>query len=633
MRHHPLHATSGVAWLRPQLLCCFVSGLLAVLLPGASMADREATRPPGPPLDRQLVEALERAGFTGTVESTLETRLGRPVDEALAGLGRLVFFDPILGLHGDNSCAGCHGPANGFGDSQSIAIGVDNNGLVGPDRSGPRNQRKAPLVINNAFYPKLMLNGRFVALSGDPFDNSQGFQFPNPEGTTRFPANDPQIRHLLVAQAHIPSTELVAMAGFTGTQGTIGPDFDAFDDGHGTTVPPPDLSGFRNEPIRDTVLARFNATPAYLTLFSDILNGGTPLPPGGITFAMVVRALAEFEISMTFADAPIDRYARGNRHAMSVQQKRGALLFFGKAGCVECHTVAGAANEMFSDFENHVLGVPQLAPVFGVGTGDVIFDGPGRDQDYGAEQVTGDPADRYEFRTSPLRNVAVQPAFFHNGAFTKLEDAIRHHLDARKSARRYDPRTAGVDRDLQLRMGPIEPVLARLDPLVATPIRLDRHEIDDLVAFVGEALLDARARPEYLCDLLPQSVPSGRPVANFQGCDCVHRIGVAQADNPDGLPAVATVLVPGGLQVWPNPARGPISMAYEARRGGAVSVGVYDIAGRRVRQLSFGASAPGRRLVLWDGRDDRGRAVASGTYVVQLESASGTSMRRVTLLR
>jgi len=38
-------------------------------------------------------------------------------------------------------------------------------------------------------------------------------------------------------------------------------------------------------------------------------------------------------------------------------------------------------------------------------------------------QATGDPADRYAFRTAPLRNVALQPAFMHNGAFVRLEDA------------------------------------------------------------------------------------------------------------------------------------------------------------------------------------------------------------------
>ena len=103
-----------------------------------------------------------------------------------------------------------------------------------------------------------MWNGRFSSNSGDPFDNSLGFHFPAPEGDTRFPANDPIITHLLIAQAHIPPTELVEVAGFTGTAGTIGPRFDAFDDGEGGIVPLPDSSGFRNEPIRQAVLERLN---------------------------------------------------------------------------------------------------------------------------------------------------------------------------------------------------------------------------------------------------------------------------------------------------------------------------------------------------------------------------------------
>jgi len=83
--------------------------------------------------------------------------------------------------------------------------------------------------------------------------------FPLPEGVTRFPPNNPIIRTLLAAQAHLPPTELVEVAGFTGTAGTIGPEFDSFDDGKGSVVPPPDQSGSRNEPIRQAVLARLNA--------------------------------------------------------------------------------------------------------------------------------------------------------------------------------------------------------------------------------------------------------------------------------------------------------------------------------------------------------------------------------------
>ena len=138
-------------------------------------------------LNAKLKSVLQEAGFTGRIESTLETRLGRPIDGKLANLGQLLFFDRSGGLRNDNTCAGCHAPGDGFGDTQSIAIGVQNNLVVGPDRTGPRNQRRTPSVVNTAFYPNLMWNGRFSAPSGNPFDNSQGFLFPLPEGAIQFP--------------------------------------------------------------------------------------------------------------------------------------------------------------------------------------------------------------------------------------------------------------------------------------------------------------------------------------------------------------------------------------------------------------------------------------------------------------
>jgi cytochrome c peroxidase len=467
-------------------------------------------------LDRMLSAALRQAGLTGTVESTLPARLGRPLDPRLADLGRLLFFDTLPALHNDNACAGCHAPASGFGDSQSIAIGIQSNRVVGPDRAGPRNQRRTPSVVNTAFYRDLMWNGRFSAASDNPFDNSLGFVFSLPEGVTRFPALDPIVTHLLIAQAHIPPTELVEVAGFTGTRGTIGPRFDQFDDGLGGVVPPPDASGFRNEPIRQQVLARLNASPEYRQRFGSLF---APVAAGApIDFTMFGRAIAEFEFTLVRANAPIDRYARGDTSALSEGQKRGALLFFGKARCVACHAVGGTSNEMFSDFKMHVIGVPQIAPRFGLGLGNVIFDGPGEDEDFGLEQVTGNSADRYGFRTSPLRNAALQPAFFHNGAFTRLDDAIRHHLDVFNSARRYDAKRAGVAQDLRDRRGPTEPVLALVDPLLSTPITLTQPEFDNLVSFVRDGLLDERARPRALCALVPSSVPSGRPMLKFEGC-------------------------------------------------------------------------------------------------------------------
>jgi len=467
-------------------------------------------------LDSQLASTLTSAGFTGMAGLSIEARLGRPIDPKLANLGRLLFFDKIHSLHDDNTCAGCHSPTNGFGDTQSIAIGIQNNNLVGPNRQGPRNQRRTPMFANAAFLPGLMWNERFFSVSGDPFDNSAGFVFPPPEGATRFPPHDPVIRVLLQAQGEMPPTELTEVAGFTGTAGTIGPQFDQFDDGKGSPVPPPDASGSRNDPIRQAVLKRLNASAAYRTLFGEVFP--SVAAGGPIDFSMFGRAIGEFGFTLIFADAPIDRFARADPSAMSVPEKKGALIFFGKGGCVTCHAVAGKSNEMFSDFQMHVLGVPQIAPEFGIGKGNVIFDGPGQDEDFGFEQISGNPADRYKFRSSPLRNVALQPAFFHNGAFTRLEDAIYHHLHVFESARSYNPARAGVNRDLTLRLGPIEPVLARVDPLLLKPPKLTPEEFENLVTFVRTGLLDRRADRQNLCALIPATLPSGMQPLRFEAC-------------------------------------------------------------------------------------------------------------------
>ena len=430
-------------------------------------------------LDKELQAVLREAGFTGRIESTLEQRLGRRLDLQLAELGRNLWFDPLTGLNNDNACAGCHSPTAGFGDTQSIAIGIDSNQLVGPHRIGPRNMRRAPMVINTVFFPRLMWNSRFAALSGDPFDNSAGFLFPLPEGSTL----SGQL-HLLTAQAFIPPTERNEMAGF-------------------------EFMG-DNDSIRAEVIQRLNATAAYRRLFAKsfpTVKAGAP-----ITYEMFAQAIAEFEFTLTFANAPIDRFARGELDALTAPEKQGALLFFGAARCSVCHSVAGQSNELFSDFQEHVLGVPQITPSLTNAT----FDGPGFNEDFGLEQITGNPADRYKFRTSPLRNVALQPTFMHNGAFTRLEDAIRHHLDVVESALQYTPTSQNLPADLSGPRGPMAPVLARLDPVLSTPVVLTESQFEQLLAFVRDGLLDPRATPDRLRHLVPQAVPSRRPVLVFE---------------------------------------------------------------------------------------------------------------------
>jgi len=431
----------------------------------------------GAGLDRQVRETLRANGFTGNVQSSFLTRLGRPIDKKLADIGRFLWFDTLTGLNDDNSCGGCHSPTSGFADTQSIAIGVDNNNLVGPNRAGPRNQRRTPSVVNTALYPNLMWNSRFSANSGDPFDNSAGFTFPPPEGATLSSQS-----HLMRAQAFIPPTERSEAAGFS----FVG----------------------NNDDIRAAVVARLNATPSYRSLFGKVYP--SVRDGGPITYDMFAAATAEFEFTLVFADAPVDKYARGGNGAMTVEMKRGALTFFGKGKCVSCHSVKGSSNEMFSDFKVHVAGTPQIVPL----SANVTFDGPGGNEDFGLEQVTGDPADRYKFRSSPLRNLALQPTFFHNGSFTDLGAAIRYHLNPSHKLASYS--TGSLDSDLRGPLAPMADVMARLDPALKSPPALTEMEIRDLITFVKFGLLDNKASNQAFSKLIPSQLPSGRPPMIFE---------------------------------------------------------------------------------------------------------------------
>lgn len=518
-------------------------------------------------LDNQLSALLQSQNFTGKMQASLEARLGRKLDMQKVNLGRLIFFDKGLGLHQDNSCAGCHAPSFGFGDSQPIAIGVQNNNIVGEHRQGPRNQRRSPSVINTAFFRALMWNGRFAAPTGDPFSNTAGYIFPSPEGDSLFSASYSYVgrnKHLLVAQAHIPFTELPEMSGFTSTANKVlsfsrfsglskennnqkgksmdqpllfsnqsninakkpgstcvEPNFSVFDDGKGMAVPAVDAHyNSANFGIRSVVLTLLNNNAEYRRLFRQIYP---EVATSAIDFVMVGEVVAEFEFFLTFAQAPLDKFAVGNKNAMTDAEKKGAIVFFTKGACVSCHSVSGNSNEMFSDFESHNIGVPQIHPHFGVGTGNVPFSSldcaakPEKGTlDFGLEEFTGNITDRYKFRSSPLRNVKLQSSFFHNGSFDDLRKAIVFHLDPIKNSKTYSPQLNGVPSDLFYKADDMPDVLKTVDPVLQNGVRLTEEEIQNLYLFVRNALFDEKASPEKMQALIPQKVPSGVPVAFFE---------------------------------------------------------------------------------------------------------------------
>jgi hypothetical protein len=97
----------------------------------------------------------------------------------------------------------------------------------------------------------------------------------------------------------------------------------------------------------------------------------------------------------------------------------------------------------------------------------------------------------------------------------------------------------------------------------------------------------------------------------------------------------STARLPGRLLVRavPNPAPGPVSIAYSVPRGSEVVVTLHDIAGRRVATVAQGYREAGRYWSAWDGRDRHGRALPAGQYLVRIATGGEAATQRVLLLR
>jgi parallel beta-helix repeat protein len=106
---------------------------------------------------------------------------------------------------------------------------------------------------------------------------------------------------------------------------------------------------------------------------------------------------------------------------------------------------------------------------------------------------------------------------------------------------------------------------------------------------------------------------------------------VAVATGVGDAPALAVQLE----QNVPNPFNPSTRIVYVVPTGGEVRVtlDVFDVNGRRIRRLASERPSTGRVAIEWDGRDDAGRAMASGVYFYRLVAGATTITRRMTLLK
>ncbi len=447
---------------------CF--GLLALAAGCDGLTPPEALPPP---VDTQLRQTLSRWGAIPIGPMPAQ-------DPALVTLGQALMFDKVLSGNRDIACATCHLPTQHAADGLSLSIGTGGTGL-GPSRTlGPGREfvpRSAPSLLNAGLgLPYLFWDGRISGFG--PFVEGGPGQFSTPAGSLL-----PPVPNILAAQALFPVVNRREMRGEAGDRDVFGNPNELAQLGDSQFVE-----------IWRAVMRRLVAIPEYVAMFSAAFPG---TPTGQLGFQHAATAIAAFEMqALTKTDSPFDRYLNRDDAALTVEQKRGALLFFGKAQCSSCHSGPFLGGQGFAN-----AGVPQLGP----GTGN---EAP---LDLGRGGVKDNEFYRFAFRIAPLRNVELTAPYMHDGAFPTLEAVLRHYNDVPLELRAYDVSQLAPElRDTYHGSeATIAAVLETLDFRLRVPLKLTEDELRDLSLFL-KSLTDPSVRD--LSSLVPARVPSGLAV-------------------------------------------------------------------------------------------------------------------------
>ena len=259
--------------------------------------------------------------------------------------------------------------ALGTSDARSLSIGQGATGL-GLDRTHPKGAfiaRNAPSLFNLHALQSLFWDGRVSMDASGNFHTPADGQLTS-EMKTVFEYGPASALPLF------PVLSREEMRAFDGTGNEL------------ATIADTDPLA-----IWAALMARLGAIPEYRTMF-EVAYPGTRFDD--MTFAHASNAIAGFMVSeLAFTDTPWDDFLRGADKAMTDAQLQGAQTFL-SIRCVQCHNGAALTDNQF-----HNVAVAQVGP--GQGDGALSND------DFGRMRVTGLLADRYRFRTTPLRNVGL----------------------------------------------------------------------------------------------------------------------------------------------------------------------------------------------------------------------------------
>jgi cytochrome c peroxidase len=211
---------------------------------------------------------------------------------------------------------------------------------------------------------------------------------------------------------------------------------------------------------------------AYRNLF-DVVFPEVPVHERYTKFTAGL-AIAAYERTLLSNKAPFQEYLRGNLNALSEQEKQGAILFFGKAQCVSCHSGPALNSMQFA-----AIGMGDLVdcpePTVKTKTNDPANLGRGG--------FTKNPEDNFKFKVPQLYNLKDSPFYGHGSSFRSVKDVLVY----KNKAIRENNNVPESQLDERFK-----------------PLHLSLDEINALEAFLVNGLYDPKLKR-----FVPQSLPSG----------------------------------------------------------------------------------------------------------------------------
>ncbi|MCB9310935.1 MAG: cytochrome-c peroxidase [Lewinellaceae bacterium] len=431
----------------------YIIGVLALFL--ASCQNDTIVTPDQENLDVTLTKILDGASPTGDLNyfkmpdaqdfSKIPQDPKNPLTKEKVALGAFLFHETAISLDakeptemGKFSCSSCHHVDAGFqaGTFQGIGEGGSGFGNRGegrsphsPDATIDVQPLRSPSAMNGAYQPNQLWNGQFGATHLNEGTSAQW--------TVGTPIETNNLGY--------EGLEIQAIAGL----------------------------GVHRMKIDGNIIN----IAYYKSLFDDAF----PDVPESIRYTREFAglAIAAYERTILSNKAPFQQYLRGQKSAMTDDEKKGAILFFSKANCNQCHT-GPALNSM----QFNAIGMDDLfkcpEPVINTKAGDPANLGRG--------SFTKNPADNYKFKVPQLYNLLDSPFYGHGSSLRSIRSVIEYKNKA--IPQNSDVPTSQLDKHF-------------------VPLGLTNEEVTAIEKFISRGLYDSDLR-RYV----PTRLPSGQCFPN-----------------------------------------------------------------------------------------------------------------------